>query len=246
MGNFAKWIGGGLGFVLGGPIGALLGFFIGSVVDGTSVTMQQFGPGPQVRPNRTTPGDFGMSLIVLIAAVMKADGKVLKSELEYVKRFFISQFGPETAQEALRMLKDLLQKDIPLRDVCIQIRGNMDYASRLQLIHILYNISAADNRFEQNEVKVIKSISDMLGISVTDYDSIRYMFIPATDSAYIILESQRSATDDELKAAYRKMALKYHPDKVSHLGDDFRKSAEEKFKAVNEAWDKIKKERNII
>ncbi len=244
MGNFAKWIGGGLGFVFGGPIGALLGFFIGSVVDGTSVTWQQTGT--QGRINRTTPGDFGMSLIVLIAAVMKADGKVLKSELDYVKRFFISQFGQDTAREALQMLKDLLQKEIPLRDVCIQIRGNMDYSSRLQLIHILYNISAADSRFEQAETQVIRSISDMLGISATDYDSIRNMFIPATDSAYRILEAERSATDEELKAAYRKMALKYHPDKVSHLGEDFRKSAEEKFKSVNEAWDRIKKERNIV
>jgi DnaJ like chaperone protein len=187
-----------------------------------------------------------MSLIVLIAAVMKADGKVLKSELDYVKRFFISQFGQDTAREALQMLKDLLDKDIPLRDVCIQIRSNMDYSSRLQLIHILYNISAADSRFEQAETKVIRSISDMLGISTTDYDSIRNMFIPATDSSYRILEAERSASDEELKAAYRKMALKYHPDKVSHLGEDFRKSAEEKFKAVNEAWDKIKKERNIV
>ncbi len=244
MGNFAKWIGGGLGFVFGGPIGGLLGFFLGSVVDENTVTWQQSGT--QGRINRTTPGDFGMSLIVLIAAVMKADGKILKSELDYVKRFFISQFGQDTAREALQMLKDLLQKEIPLRDVCIQIRGNMDYSSRLQLIHILYNISAADSRFEQAETKVIRSISDMLGISATDYDSIRNMFIPATDSSYRILEAERSATDEELKAAYRKMALKYHPDKVSHLGEDFRKSAEEKFKAVNEAWDKIKKERNII
>jgi DnaJ like chaperone protein len=243
MGKFGKWIGGGLGFVVGGPIGGLLGFFIGSFVDGTSVTWQQTGS--QGRAYRTTPGDFGMSLIVLIAAVMKADGKVLRSELDFVKKFFVSQFGPETAGEALQMLKELLQKDIPLRDVCMQIRGNMDYSSRLQLIHILYNISAADRRFEQAETNVIKSISDMLGISSTDYDSIRNMFIPATDAAYRILEAERTATDEELKAAYRKMALKYHPDKVSHLGEDFRKSAEEKFKAVNEAWEKIKKERNI-
>jgi DnaJ like chaperone protein len=122
----------------------------------------------------------------------------------------------------------------------------MDYPSRLQLIHILYNISAADNRFETAETRVIQSISEMLGISSTDYDSIRNMFIPATDAAYRILEAERSATDEELKAAYRKMALKYHPDRVSHLGDDFRKSAEEKFKSVNEAWEKIKRERNIV
>jgi len=240
MGSFAKWLGGGLGFVLGGPIGGLLGFFIGSFVDAADVVTYK-----QVN-GRTTPGDFGMSLLVLIAAVMKADGKVLKSELDYVQRFFVAQFGAESAREASVMLRDLLKRDIPLRDVCTQIRGNMDYPSRLQLIHILYNISAADGRFDAAEIQVIKSVSEMLGINATDYESIRNMFIPATDSAYKILEAERTATDEELKKAYRKMALKYHPDKVSHLGEEFRRTAEEKFKAVNEAWDKIKKERNIV
>ncbi|MBE0668642.1 MAG: DnaJ domain-containing protein, partial [Bacteroidales bacterium] len=110
----------------------------------------------------------------------------------------------------------------------------------------LYNISAADGRFDASEIKVIKSVSDMLGISATDYDSIRNMFIPSTDAAYRILEVEPSATEEELKKAYRKMALKYHPDKVSHLGEEFRKTAEEKFKSVNEAWDKNKKERNFV
>jgi len=245
MGNFAKWIGGGLGFAVGGPIGGLLGFFIGSVLD-SSTTVSWDQTGQQSRMVRTTPGDFGMSLIVLIAAVMKADDKVLKSELDYVKRFFVSQFGADTAREALTMLRDLLIKDIPLRDVCSQIRISMDYSSRLQLIHILYNISAADSRFEPAEIKVIQSISDLLGITATDYESIRNMFIPATDAAYRILEVERTMSDDELKKAYRRMALKYHPDKVGHLGEDFRKTAEEKFKAVNEAWEKIKKERNLV
>jgi DnaJ like chaperone protein len=244
MGKFGKWIGGGLGFALGGPIGGLLGFFLGSFVDSSTGGMwQQTG---QRTVYRTTPGDFGVSLIVLIAAVMKADGKVLKSELDYVKRFFLSQFGPGMTHEALEILRDMLKKDIPLPDVCAQIRNNMDYASRLQLIHILYNISAADNRFEPAEIKVIKSIADNLGISSADYESIRNMFIPATDASYRVLEVERTATDEELKAAYRKMALKYHPDKVSHLGEDFRRSAEEKFKAVNEAWEKIKRERNMV
>jgi len=240
MGKFAKWIGGGLGFVVGGPIGALLGFFLGSVVDSSKMISYQQGT------SMTAPGDFGMSLLVLIAAVMKADGKIMKSELDYVKRFFITQFGPDTAREATMMLRDLLGRDIPLHEVCGQIRNNMDHPSRLQLIHILFNISAADGRFDPAEVKMIQAISGMLGISATDYDSIRNMFIPATDAAYKILEVEPAATEEELKKAYRKMALKYHPDKVNHLGEEFRKTAEEKFKAVNEAWEKIKKERNII
>jgi DnaJ like chaperone protein len=72
------------------------------------------------------------------------------------------------------------------------------------------------------------------------------MFIPETDSSYKILEIEPSSTNDEVKKAYRKMAMKYHPDKVIHLGEDFRKTAEEKFKKVNDAYEKIKKERNMV
>jgi DnaJ like chaperone protein len=241
MGNFAKWIGGGLGFVMGGPIGAVLGFLMGSMVDNTTIHTSTYTTMPQ----RTAPGDFVMSLLVLIAAIMKADGKVVKSELDYVKQFFVRQFGESTAREALMMLKDILKKDIPVRDVSVQISRNMDYSSRLQLLHLLFNISLADGDVNVAELELVERISGFLGIVSSDFTSIRNMFIPETDSSYKILEIERTATDEEVKKAYRRMAMKYHPDKVSHLGEEFRKSAEEKFKRVNEAYEKIKKERNI-
>jgi DnaJ like chaperone protein len=241
MGRFGKWLGGGLGFVMGGPIGGLLGFLVGSMVDSTSVYTSTYSPG-QVR---TTQGDFGVSLLVLIAAVMKADGKVVKSELDYVKQFFLRQFGRESAAEASIMLRDLLKKDIPIRDVCQQIGRNMDYSSRLQLLHLLFNISIADGVVQPSEQDIIEKISGYLLISSTDFISIKNMFVPETDSALKILEIERSASDEDIKKAYRKMAMKYHPDKVSQLGEDYRKSAEEKFRKVNEAYEKIKKERNM-
>lgn len=240
MGSFAKWIGGGLGFVMGGPIGGLFGFVVGSFFDNATVQPTS------IDNNVTTPGAFGMSLLVLIAAVMKADGKVVKSELDYVKQFFVRQFGRENAKEALVMLRDLLKQDIPVGDVCSQISRNMDYASRLQLMHLLFGVAGADGSFHSSEIKIIEMISTNLGISTSDYCSIRNMFIPETDSAYKILEIEPSATNEELKKAYRKIALKYHPDKVSHLGEDFRKTADEKFKKVNEAYEKIKKERHLV
>jgi DnaJ like chaperone protein len=195
---------------------------------------------------RSTPGDFGMSLLVLIAALMKADGKVMKSELDYVKRFFIQQFGEASAKEALIMLRDILKQNIPVRDVCVQISQNMDYSSRLQLLHLLFNIAIADGIVNAAELDAIEKMAGYLGIASSDYMSIRNMFVPETDSAYKILEIDPSATDDEVKKAYRRMAMKYHPDKVAHLGEEFRKSADEKFKKVNEAYEKIKKERNMI
>lgn len=242
MGMFGKWLGGGLGFVMGGPIGGLLGFLVGSVIDSTTIYTSSYKPGTV----RTSPGDFGMSLLVLVAAVMKADGKVVKSELDYVKQFFVSQFGQESAKEALLMLKDILKQEIPVMDVCQQISRNMDYSSRLQLLHLLFNVSLADRSIHPSEIEIIERISGYLGVASNDFLSIRNMFIPETDSSYKILEIEPSASNDELKKAYRRMAMKYHPDKVSHLGEEFRKTADEKFRKVNEAYEKIKKERNLV
>jgi len=238
---FGTWLGGGLGFVMGGPIGGLLGFIVGSVIDSTTVTTTEYSS----RPQKTAQGDFGMSLLVLVAAVMKVDGAVVKSELDYVKQFFVRQFGKESAKEAILLLKDILKQDIMVRDICVQISKNMDYSSRLQLLHLLFNVSLADGKINKAEIDLIEKISGALGISSSDFISIRNMFIPETDSSYKILEIEPSATNDEVKKAYRKMAMKYHPDKVSHLGDDFRKTADDKFKKVNEAYEKIKKERNM-
>jgi DnaJ like chaperone protein len=226
---------------MGGPIGGLLGFLVGSMIDGTTVNTSTYTSGN----TRTSQGDFGMSLLVLVAAVMKADGKIVKSELDYVKQFFIRQFGQESAKQALLMLKDILKQEIPVRDVCLQIKGNMDYSSRLQLLHILFNISLADTTIHSAEIEIIEKISAYLGVASGDFLSIKNMFIPETDSSYKILEVDPAATNDEIKKAYRKMAMKYHPDKVSHLGEDFRKSADEKFAMVNQAYEKIKKERNM-
>jgi len=242
MGNYAKWLGGSLGWVVGGPIGGLLGFVVGSMFDSTKVQ-------PSTRTSRgvrTTQGDFAMSLLVLVAAVMKADGKIVKSELNYVKQFFIRQFGQESAKQALRMLKDLLKQEIPVRDVCLQIGRNMDYSSRLQLLHLLFNISLSDSKIHPKEIEIVERISEYMRVTSTDFLSIKNMFVPETDSLYKILEIESTASDEELKTAFRRMAKKYHPDKVSHLGDDFRKTAGEKFRKVNDAYEKIKKERSLI
>jgi DnaJ like chaperone protein len=242
MGIFGKWLGGGLGFAMGGPIGGLLGFLVGSMIDSSTENTSTYTSSN----SRTSQGDFGMSLLVLVAAVMKADGKVVKSELDYVKQFFIRQFGQESAKQALLMLKDILKQEIPVRDVCLQIKGNMDYSSRLQLLHILFNISLADSMIHSSEIEIIEKIASYLGVASVDFLSIKNMFIPETDSSYKILEIEPTSSNEEVKKAYRKMAMKYHPDKVSHLGEDFRKSADEKFKMVNEAYEKIKNERNIV
>jgi len=140
----------------------------------------------------------------------------------------------------------VLKKEIPVMEVCHQIRSHMDYPSRLQLLQLLFSISLADGAVNSSEQELVSSIAGYLNITPQDYASIKNMFVPETDSSYKILGVEQTATDDEVKKAYRKMAVKYHPDKVGHLGEDYKKSAEEKIKKINEAYEKIKKERGMV
>lgn len=238
MGKFTKWIAGGLGWAFLGPIGGIMGFVLGSIVD---EAQGQKTSGYSM----TTTGSFVTSLLVLVAAVMKADEKLMRSELDYVKDYFVRNFGQESAEEAIHMLRDILKQNIPVQEVTQQIRSNLDYSSRLQLLHFLFGVAAADGKVDQKEQNTIENIASRLGLSDKDIQSIKSMFIEDTDYAYRILEVDPSASDQEVKKAYRQMANKYHPDKVSHLGEDFQKAANQKFQKVNEAYEKIRKERNM-
>ncbi|MBE6336965.1 MAG: molecular chaperone DjiA [Lentimicrobiaceae bacterium] len=236
--NYGKWIGGGLGWAFGGPLGAIIGFALGSAFGKNSNTEEYIGGTTQQR-------DFNVSLLVLSAAVMKADGSVKKSELDYVKRFFLTNFGQERAEKYILMLREILKQDIQIYEVSQQVGRFMDYSSKLQLLHYLFGIASADGTTHENEVDVISVISKYMGISSSDFQSIKAMFVQQVDSAYKILGIDANATDDEVKKAYREMAKKYHPDKVAYLGEDVRKSAEQKLQEVNEAYDKIRKQRGF-
>ncbi len=235
--KYGKWVGGGLGWAFGGPIGGILGFAFGSLYDGMQSGKASF--------QGTRAGDFSVSLLVLTAAVMKADGKVLKSELDYVKAFLIRQFGEQDAQDKLQLLRGILKQDINLPEVCQQISQFMEYPSRLQLLHILFGISSADGHFHDKEVDMIEMISNYMGIRPADFKSIKAMFIKDLDNAYSILEISPEASNEEIKKAYHKMAIKYHPDKVAHLGEEIRNAAEDKFQELNAAYQEIKRQRGI-
>lgn len=243
MGSFGKWIGGGLGWAFGGPVGALIGFAVGSMFDGSTVNVATESTGH----NRTTEGDFKMSLLVLVACIMKADGKVDKAELAVVKKFLVANFGEQGALEALQILKKLLDQPINETEVATQIGMYMNYSSKLELLHLLFNIAYADGEVVASELNTIQRIATIFRIDRLDFESIKapYMKQVDRDWAYKSLEIEPSATNDEVKKAYRKMAKKYHPDLVNDLGEDVKKSATEKFRSINEAYENLKKERGI-
>lgn len=246
MGNFIKWIGAGVGFTFGGPIGSILGFVIGSVLGGFSKEDIENAKKFSKSGGNVQSGDFEISLLLLSAVVIKADGKVDQRELSYVRNHFKNMYGEERASNAFKLFNGFIKNNnVSTRQICMQIRQNMTHASRLQLVHFLFGIAKADGIVAEIEVQSIKTIAGYLYISEQDFESIKAMFYDSSESSYKILEIEKSATNEELKSAYRKMVKKYHPDKLQHLGEEHVKGAEEKFKQVQKAYEHIQKERGL-
>jgi len=232
--KWGKWIGTGLGWALFGPIGAIFGFAAGAIIDADDNNNDL----------STTRGDFIASLLVLIAAIMKADGTIKKVELNLVKDYLKEIIGYEESQQAVLLLRDILNEDIPLYKVCNQINIHLDYSSKLQLMYLLIEIAKVDGVTTIEEKRVIYLIASYLHIPSNTFDSL--LKSPnSIEASYAILEITPEVSDEEVKKAYRRLATEHHPDKVSYLGEEIQRKAQEKFKKINEAYEIIKKHRNL-
>lgn len=266
-----------LGSIYGGLLGAVFGFFIGGYIDRLILRKRiqmKFG-----RRSRLGPDDFVDSLMKLTAVVIKADQRMLRSELDYVKQYLINSIGASKAQVAILKLRDYLNQDIDVDEVCSDLTSKANIQDCLLIMQFLFGLAQADGQIEQSEIEKIRNIAFKLGISSSDFDALKSMFLGRSnfgygsgsygyggggysgysessssydsssynnlDNDYKILEVSPDASDDEVKKAYRKAAMKHHPDKASHLGEEMRKAAEEKFAKVNEAYNRIKKSRGM-
>ena len=240
-----------IGMCIGGFPGALIGLVIGTIV---SFVFSY---------NKTSPNDYQQysdsitisaeelkySILVLLSCVMKADGVVKKSEVNAVKPFLIELFGSEhEALNALQTLKNLLESSVSIESVTPQLRRNVPYEVRLELVHVLINIAIADGAITDPEERMLYQIASYLSISENDYISLKALYQQNQDPnwAYTALGIGPDATDEEVKKAYRNMAMKYHPDKVASAGEEIKQQATEKFRAINEAYEHIKAIRGIV
>ena len=265
------------GFIVGGSFWTgLLGYFIGRLIDhwvnGTTVQTN-------FSSHHISQDEFIDMLMQLTAAVMQADNKMLKSELDFVKKYLVNNIGVNKAQEAILKLRDYLNQPIDLQNVCENIKNNSNIQERLLIMQFLFGLAQADGHIDATEVNVIRNIAISIGIPASTFESLKSMFMGYSyqggygssygssfgsgygynsgsssyssttyhnlDDDYKILEVSSDATNEEVKKAYRKAAIKHHPDKVSHLGEEVHKAAEEKFSKVNEAYERIKKSRGM-
>ena len=265
MSSFTKWLFAGLGWAIGGPIGALLGYFLGKTFSSSSEQIGSgFGDTASHRGpyrNTGTQQDINVALMVLIAAVMKVDGQVKRSELDFVKRFLLQNYGEERGKEMLKVLQQMVQQDIAIDQVCYQIKVNTDYNTRYHMVDFLFGIGGADGEFHQSEINMLRLIAQYLGISQSDYTSIYERHVGQgysgysgrsggsgnyTKDPYKVLGISKDATDDEVKRAYRKMAMKYHPDRVAGMSEELQRNAAEQMKEINEAYEQIKQRRGSM
>jgi len=232
--------GGGLGWTLGGPIGAIIGVALGNKLHGAIE-----GEATTSRSQRTSsshrPSDFHIALLVLAARVIKADGRVEQRELDFVRAQFVSMFCRDKANESFRLFKSIIDQPIPLTKVCQQINGFTTHSTRIQLIHFLFKLGLADGHLHEEEIKEIRRIAQNLRVNKYDFESIKAMFAKGQDSnwAFKVLEVDEHSDETGVKKAYRKMAMKYHPDRLVDSGEDAQKAAQETFLKVQEAYDHI-------
>ncbi|TYP76196.1 TerB family tellurite resistance protein [Aquimarina intermedia] len=241
-----KWFAAVVGYILFRFPGAILGFLVGSFIEAAMGKNKISFTKTFTQEQQVSPGDFELNLLSLSSIVIKADGSINQTELDYVRQYFVSAYGKDRANATFKTFNEVIKnREISAQRICSFLIPRTRYASRLQILHFLFGIANADGRVSEAEANEIQSIAGFLRVGFSDFESIKAMFFKTADHAYTILEIEKSATDAEVKKAFRTMAKKYHPDKVQHMDEVHIKGAEAKFRAVQKAYEDIQKERGM-
>ena len=201
-----------------------------------------------------THNTFVYLLVNILVKIAQVDGKVTRDEVKTIRHFF--QYNLHYSQNQLFWIKELIKEalasGLSLDSLLQEFRQKFAYEPRLILLELIYQVLYSNEEVSQAELQLAENIGNYLGISPYDQRSIaaRYKagFRAAAqpeevveDKYYAILGLSPGASFTEIKAAYRKLSMQYHPDKVGHLGEEFKKVAEEKMKEIHNAYEFLKR-----
>lgn len=197
---------------------------------------------------------FVWLLVQILINIAKIDGTVSKEEISTIHRFF--QYNLRYDQTRMYWVKELVKEAVSSTqsmEVLLQeFRDSFAYEPRLILLELIYQILYTKTEVPDAELKIASDIAAYLQISEYDKRTIeaKYKYgrqqqttrtSGGMEQYYAILGLEPGADEDSIKKAYRKLSMKYHPDKVNHLGEEFRSVAEEKMKEINAAYDILMK-----
>ena len=256
MAWWGKLLGGALGFMMGGPLGALLGGTIGHQFDSGMAGANRMGIGD----NERTQAAFFTATFSVMGHIAKADGRVSEHEIQ-AARSLMHQMRLNDAQQTAAI--DLFQKgkepDFPLDEVLQQFRSECHRRTTLlrMFLEIQVQAAMADGRMDPAESRVLRHVGDMLGFDASQIEQLINFVTSAAGGhapgqpvqpiaeAYKVLGVPESASDAEVKKAYRRLTNQHHPDKLVAKGmpEEMVKLANEKTQEIRGAWERIRDHR---
>lgn len=237
----------------------LIGYFLFRLFASGSIRFETYYQGQ--RSSFERPKDFETSLLVLASVIIKADGVVNKTELNYVRNYFTNTYGKEKANQAFRKFREVIKQQISTRQTCSEIGKFMPYQARVQLIKFLFGVAYSDGQVTQAEELEIRKIASYMLIGEQDYLYLRAIYFQnhrqqrqqtysstyskSSDYEYEVLGLTEKASNEQIKKAYRTLVKKYHPDRLQNASKQDRIVAKEKFQKIQSAYEKIKEERGL-
>jgi DnaJ like chaperone protein len=197
---------------------------------------------------------FVSLLVQILIHIAKIDGEISRDEIQTIQRFF--QYNLRYTPTQMLWIKELIKEATasprPLDSLLQEFKLTFAYEPRLILLELVYQVLYTKVRVPEEELRIARNIADYLEISSYDQRTIEAKYTygrqqtaatsrDMAEQYYAVLGLEPGADMETVKKAYRKLSMQYHPDKVRHLGDEFRTVAEEKMKEINQAYDYFKK-----
>lgn len=196
---------------------------------------------------------FVTILIHILVKIAQLDGKISRAEKSAIENFFRIHlhYTHEQIYWVRELIKDAATNTDSLDSLLADFKSRFGYQPRLILVELIFQVLYCNDTVSDDELQLAGRIGIFLEISSYEYQSILNRYkggqargaarsLSEEDLAYQTLGVSKGATGQEIKAAYRKLSKEFHPDMVSHLGEEFRAVAEEKMKAINMAYKILK------